>query len=150
MAKIMRLCRKAGCKKYAETPAPYCPDHMHLTQTKRPPSRRSTGDYNNQHWRKVREYKLNLSPLCERCQEQGRITSAAAVHHIDHNSTNNNIDNLQSLCRECHEIIHKRARENIIDFDNETEAGEGGLKVPKTLENTAAKGFWAHVQNGGF
>jgi predicted HNH restriction endonuclease len=29
------------------------------------------------------------------------------VHHIDHDRTNNNIENLKTVCAKCHKLYHK-------------------------------------------
>lgn len=64
----------------------------------------------NHNWFKVRTMKLNRNPLCERCELDGRIQKADLVHHIDRNSRNSRADNLESLCRECHDEEHKGER----------------------------------------
>lgn len=59
-------------------------------------------------WQKIRARKLWHDPLCERCEENGMTTAAAVVHHRDHDQYNNTPINLMSLCRDCHEQIHRR------------------------------------------
>lgn len=54
--------------------------------------------------------------LCERCYKEGLIKPAVIVHHKVHITPNNigepsitlNFDNLEALCRECHEEVHRR------------------------------------------
>lgn len=65
--------------------------------------------YNRREWRKIRARKLQENPLCERCLKQGRTEVATVVHHRDGNEWNNDPDNLESLCRQCHELHHGRA-----------------------------------------
>ena len=60
-------------------------------------------------WEKVRRIKLNQTPLCERCTRGHKIKPADMVHHKDHNQFNNHMDNLESLCRDCHNQEHKGA-----------------------------------------
>lgn len=56
------------------------------------------------HYRAVNQIKRWCIPfVCERCGSQLRIE----VHHIDRDVTNNNIDNLEVLCRYCHEDEHR-------------------------------------------
>ncbi|MCH1964374.1 HNH endonuclease signature motif containing protein [Clostridium perfringens] len=43
---------------------------------------------------------------CELCEKTGKLD----VHHIDGNFQNNSIDNLQILCRSCHNKIHKNKK----------------------------------------
>lgn len=68
-------------------------------------------------WKKIRDAKIKLNPLCECCGEK----LAEEVHHIlpleDYSndpetmeSLAYDINNLQSLCRECHYKIHRELR----------------------------------------
>jgi 5-methylcytosine-specific restriction protein A len=73
---------------------------------------------NTTRWRNCRERQLHRHPLCQRCEEHGRIRLAEEVHHIrpvesagDYNGMKvlaYDPDNLMSLCRECHHIIHEQ------------------------------------------
>ena len=68
-------------------------------------------------WRKLRKYKLKISPLCE-CPDclNGliRVRAATVVHHIKDIETNPELrlvmGNLMSVTSECHERIHGRKR----------------------------------------
>lgn len=60
-------------------------------------------------WQTIRAQILAWEPLCRHCNEQGRLTVATEVDHIDGDSHNNDMDNLQSLCRDHHAV--KSARE---------------------------------------
>lgn len=71
--------------------------------------------YKSKQWLSTRAYKLSLTNhLCERCLENGVIKPAVDVHHkIVLNESNIhdpnitlNIDNLMSVCKECHNIVH--------------------------------------------
>lgn len=70
--------------------------------------------YNEPRWRKVRAYYLSvISPLCERCKEQGRIKAATHVHHKverTHCPDPYDIRNLQATCTSCHTTIHNQRR----------------------------------------
>ncbi len=67
-------------------------------------------------WRKVRKEKLTMNPLCERCFKDNKLTPATEVHHIqpiEEAATLNlktalayNINNLMSLCHQCHVEVH--------------------------------------------
>lgn len=65
-------------------------------------------------WRKVREIKLSIDPLCEVCLDQGLTTKATMVHHIKPIKTHPELrlvlTNLQSLCNEHHEELEKEGR----------------------------------------
>jgi len=62
--------------------------------------------YNTAQWRKLRQMVLNEEPLCRMCHKAGRITPADAVDHIKPHGGDWELfisrDNLQALCRECH------------------------------------------------
>jgi 5-methylcytosine-specific restriction endonuclease McrA len=61
-------------------------------------------------WRKIRLMKLQRDPLCERHLAQGQAVAAYLVHHVDENELNIDDNNLQSLCNNCHEEMHKAGR----------------------------------------
>lgn len=71
--------------------------------------------YQSTKWKKLRSAKLMQQPLCEICLENGVITPADDVHHIDSflNYSGNqrlykafDFANLMSVCKECHGKIH--------------------------------------------
>jgi 5-methylcytosine-specific restriction enzyme A len=78
----------------------------------------------------LRKRRLAAQPLCEHCLRTGRITAAVTPDHIirlvdDGPDTD---DNVQSLCRECHNIksaleAGKRPRQ-LIDLDGYPVAGD--------------------------
>ena len=63
-------------------------------------------------WQKVRKIKIMRNPTCEQCDKQGVDKIATIVHHImpidTHPELRLSMDNLMSLCNECHEEIHGR------------------------------------------
>ncbi len=61
-------------------------------------------------WEKTRAAKLRSDPLCERCLARGRVREAWGVHHKDRDPTNNAPENLESICRQCHEAEHTAER----------------------------------------
>ena len=60
-------------------------------------------------WRKLRASVLRGAPLCEHCNKRGLIVQATDVDHIDDDPSNNDRDNLSSLCHSCHS--HKTMRD---------------------------------------
>lgn len=58
-------------------------------------------------WRRVRLMRLAREPLCRLCAARGRVAAAVLVDHIvpirDGGAVLDD-DNLQPLCRECHDI----------------------------------------------
>lgn len=61
--------------------------------------------YINDYVNQVNKKKV-FKPLCELCANQ-----AVLVHHKDFSNGNHNVDNLQSLCRQCHLRLHWEKRE---------------------------------------
>ena len=67
-------------------------------------------------WHQLRRAILTAHPLCQRCQEEGRIRSATEVHHIRpvEEGTNRrekltlmfDPHNLRALCHDCHVLTH--------------------------------------------
>ena len=68
--------------------------------------------YNTRRWRKIREMRLSVEPLCRYCQEVGRVEPAVIADHIvpvrEAPELAFDFDNTQSLCPTCHESVKKR------------------------------------------
>ena len=66
-----------------------------------------TGIYVFRRWAK--EKLKQLSYCCERCGNKIDATARGtwAGHHKDHNRLNNTKDNLEVLCKRCHQIEHE-------------------------------------------
>jgi len=99
-----RECKKPGCHNLTNDINGYCSQHQGWEQRERDKRRLPAHErgYDNS-WHKIRNYKIKINPLCERCQ-------AAGNHHKDHNPKNNEWDNLESLCQACHDAEHKADR----------------------------------------
>lgn len=111
-----RLCRHPGCRALHVNRGGYCDEHQYRRrQTERQQDRDARGSASERGydhtWHKVRRQKLNADPLCERCEARDKVIPAAVVHHIDRNPRNNAEDNLESLCRPCHDIEHSQGRQ---------------------------------------
>lgn len=60
---------------------------------------------NSTAWEKLRACILRHEPVCRHCKEEGRITPATEVDHINGDATSyqsNDIKNLQALCKTHH------------------------------------------------
>ena len=67
-------------------------------------------------WLRLRQRVLTEHPLCQRCESEGRITSACEVHHIhpveeaftyeERKQRMYDPNNLLALCHECHVKTH--------------------------------------------
>ena len=73
--------------------------------------------YNTPEWKKLRRAKYSKNPLCEKCLLNNIIKPTEEIHHIIPISRGNNqlekkelafnMNNLISLCKECHKGEHK-------------------------------------------
>ena len=52
--------------------------------------------------------KKHLKTACEACGS----TKKMVTHHIDQDRTNNDPDNIQTLCKTCHDFFHQTAKRN--------------------------------------
>ena len=72
--------------------------------------------YQYPRWKKIRDYYHMLHPICARCAIEGRSVPAEEVHHkipwswfdLEEDRLNAliDIDNLTSLCKQCHLKVH--------------------------------------------
>lgn len=63
-------------------------------------------DYNGRKWRNLRKHQLTLKPLCEKCLEDDCTVLATVADHIvpvKKGGSGYNLENLQSLCKKCHD-----------------------------------------------
>ena len=111
--KAAKLCAGVGC--HARTLRRYCDacrERMRRTDRQRRaaadrlrPSSAKRGY--DRTWRRVRLAYLADQPFCE---TPGCPRPAEQVHHVDNDSSNNDADNLQALCRPCHAGLTQRER----------------------------------------
>ena len=100
-----RPCTQARCTKYA-TKGGRCEDHQHkawLSSEGKTSSQRGYG----YKWQKLRTLVLKRDKhLCIECLKQGIYTKAQHVDHILNKAQcgDDNLNNLQSLCYNCHKI----------------------------------------------
>ena len=65
--------------------------------------------YNSTAWRKLSALQLKREPLCAECLKAGRIQHAEIADHIKpirEGGARLDINNIQSLCRGCHNRKH--------------------------------------------
>ena len=73
--------------------------------------------YNSKQWKNLRNSYIAEHPLCERCEQMGKVTSAEAVHHkipflsgftqAEIENLAYDWDNLMSVCNACHNFLHQ-------------------------------------------
>jgi len=82
--------------------------------------------YKSKKWQKLRRYKLLLNPFCERCLKKNIYNSAVIIHHKEYITNLNyedddvffNLDNLESLCQECHNKEHNSEKNGYFFDEN--------------------------------
>lgn len=76
-------------------------------------SRSCNGKANSSVWKpkfttvRKQMIKKNMIKKCEKCG-YSKEPSILGVHHIDEDRNNNNLDNLQVLCPNCHSLTHMK------------------------------------------
>lgn len=99
--------------------SPRCLKHRNNNARKditKAPKRVNDNIYNSQRWRNLRNYKLTMNYLCEKCEAQGIEAYAKHVDHIveikDDPSKAYDKRNLMSLCIPCHTAKTNTERAN--------------------------------------
>jgi len=103
--KPKKPCRYPGCPELVENG--YCEKHSKSTKGRYENSRETATQRGyGTRWQKLRNSYVKAHPLCEECLRKGLITPVKDVHHkVKHNGDPVLLydwDNLESLCRACH------------------------------------------------
>lgn len=114
---ILKRCNKPGCIQHiprSQHP-PYCQQHrlQQSRQYDKTRDKQTTSFYKSREWQRFRLMILNdRMHLCEICQQHGELNAADTVHHVielkDDWSKRLDSDNVQAICRACHNRIHER------------------------------------------
>lgn len=99
-------CNWPGCPEVIKAGQRYCKEHWKQHWSKQNTARGKTKErgYGGR-WQKIRKRVLADEPFCRECSKQGRITGADTVHHIDGDVWNVKRENLEPLCKSCHDSI---------------------------------------------
>jgi len=94
--KSRRRCLYPGCPELVEAGVRYCARHK--------PVPKNDNSHYDRRWRAFREGYLARHPLCMECEQAGRLTPAAEIHHIVPlaDGGTDREDNLMALCKSCH------------------------------------------------
>jgi 5-methylcytosine-specific restriction protein A len=104
-------CTTIMCPNLAEGSERYCPlciskgYNEHKEYKKHRTDKYEQAIYKSARWKKIREIRLQINPLCQECEKQGMIAIARLVDHINpikHGGEPYDLDNTQSLCYSCH------------------------------------------------
>lgn len=89
----------------------------------RPKSRTGTKYKGRRYWKRWCEacrpdrrmgqsnYRQHLQMTCQRCGFEAVVRDQMDVHHRDGNHKNNSVENLESLCANCHRLEHAMQRQ---------------------------------------
>jgi ribosomal protein L44E len=101
---VIRPCLMHRCPEYALPGESYCKQHLYRRNDLGLTGARGTSAY----WRRVRKVaKQKARFRCEECGKRETVDDMLTVHHRDRNAANNEPENLQALCVECHKAKHK-------------------------------------------
>lgn len=113
-----RKCNSPRCRKYIDYREVYCEEHKKEKNNEYNKQIRNASDfdkevskfYKSANWKKTRDIKITRDPLCESCLRNGHVKQAEIIHHLkevrDDWSKRFEIDNLESVCRSCHNQLH--------------------------------------------
>lgn len=114
-------CKHRGCYELVDSGRGYCDAHINergkqsrevnTTYNQQRPERHRF--YHTKEWKQLRKKKVAKTPYCERCKAKGVYRPVEIVHHkieIEQDwSKRLEIDNLESVCRSCHNEIHSNS-----------------------------------------
>ena len=107
--KPKRPCAYPGCPEL--TDQTYCEKHRALARQQYDKYERDPNVHRTygRAWKRIRDRYVHKHPLCEQCLKEGRYVAVEEVHHIVPlaEGGSNDESNLMSLCRSCHEKIHR-------------------------------------------
>ena len=93
---------------------------------------KAQGFYHSRAWRRLRLLALQRDHyLCQECLRQKRFTRATEVHHlkpiVDRPDLALDLDNLESLCWDCHEKTKPRGKPTVVPH---------GVRVIKVMDGS--------------
>ena len=87
----------------------YCEAHASLHRDDHPRKHPEYQQmYNTSRWKKLRAWQLHQQPVCERCGKHFADTVHHKVEHDGYLEMFYAVDNLESLCRACHDKHHSK------------------------------------------
>jgi len=110
--KARRPCGNRECPNLVPAGVYLCPSCQRNASQKYEQERESAHDRGyDATWTRVRLAYLHAHPLCERCLLTGALVPSVLVHHkveLSKGGERLDPDNLEALCRPCHEKTHGR------------------------------------------
>ena len=107
----LKPCSYPGC--HALVKSGRCEMHVKQMRKRYDAQRGNSGQRGyDARWQAVRAIKIGRDPICELCVSKGIVKRTDIVHHIkpveEHPELRLVMDNLMSVCIQCHEAIHGR------------------------------------------
>ena len=90
-------------------------------------SEKNRNVYNSSKWRKFSKAYKERNPLCVKCQEKGITSKTEVTDHIERVNTGGDIyslDNLQPLCKSCHNRKSGREAHGYRETKGDTPGGQ--------------------------
>lgn len=120
----MKRCNKSLCRELIPENEKYCTKHKGHDQKdynkqvrQSPTDKRYTDFYQSPLWRNLRRTKMSIQPMCEWCLQNNRYSKGQVIHHkVEVRDGKRgwelraDINNLETLCHECHNKHHKTAQ----------------------------------------
>ncbi|WP_112206524.1 HNH endonuclease [Latilactobacillus sakei] len=109
-------CGRVGCHALININDKYCDKHRDFASKEYNRYRQLNQHdylkfYHSKEWKHARELQLIRQPLCEICLSNDHVTQATTVHHKVETKVDWSLrlseNNLQSVCKSCHEKIYK-------------------------------------------
>jgi len=111
-------CAQVGCPNKALPGKSRCEQHQAEAELRQQAAKREhdkrRGNFRERgytsQYDKAKAMKQKRDPLCERCLEEGKVKPMQIVHHIKPIKEGGELlalDNMMSVCRECHKELHK-------------------------------------------
>jgi len=105
-----KLCNQIGCSNIIDYEERWCATHQRDNSraeqakdyNKNRRNKKNFKFYNSSEWKKLRALQLNDEPLCEICQSIGEVVDH--IKEISDGGCATCLDNLQTLCKICHNI----------------------------------------------
>lgn len=127
-------CASPSCNRFSVKGSAYCEEHRAERQRavgqlydaeRGTPAARGY----NKAWHRIRGKKLKEQPLCELC----RVAKADTVHHIKplRQGGTHTLENLQSVCRGCHSVLHPEKGRSSARTGSTTRVGQDGAPGPR-------------------
>jgi len=105
-----RPCTQQPCPRFAVARG-RCREHAQQHEQQRRPVW-ITAFYSSAAWQHLRTLKRVMNPLCQDCEEAGRITPVESVDHVVPITVRPDLrlvlENLRSLCTACHDAKTRR------------------------------------------